>query len=647
MIVTGEFAGGQFGSELKAGDLNDDGVDDLVISAPLASEGGKKWNGAVKILFGSHYKEVDIYGENEGDQLGRAITIGDFDGDKLEDIAIGSHNAYVSDTRPGKVYVFLGKNGLKNIAEKGLEGADFEISPGKDKEGFGLALNKSDFNNDGFDDLLVGAPFAAGLEKTNSGVVYGYLGSKTGLSSIPRVFFYGKTANERFGSIIESGDFNGDSYTDVVIGAYRSDVGEKKQSGKVYFYEGRSKPVFVLFDADEEIGGMLDGEWFGFSTSVGDVNADGFDDIAMTSFPYWGDRQESQLSIIYGGAEFDGKSDVTVSDPIGETLLGQDVLLRDVNGDNRADIVLGAPGVNDVKSEDEGLVYMIYSGGLKYKNKYKLSHKEADSFIYGENGDDWFGSQMEVLDINNDKYQDLVVSAIYADGDQSPDAGKVYVIFGNSKPFGDVKTVNAPTGNEVSRGELIKEVVERFDLKNTKASEITNCYEHKEFCLFNFLAMSSYDDVQLEPELILYPDVSPGNEYYEYINIATILGVANGYMDDENSPFNQDMPITRVQALKIILGASDLVAAKYKFELIEELGGHQKLTSQETAFYDVDAKIDHMWWYPRYINFALQKRIIEEADYFRPDDYITRGELDLWIGNTLEYLNESDEETDS
>lgn len=638
----GDVTGGQLGSEIKAADLNSDGFDDLIVSAPLASESDKKWNGEVKIIFGGSYKEVNIFGENEGDQLGRAISVGDFNNDGQADLAVGSHNAYNKSSRPGKVYIFWGGKGLDNIADLGLQAADQELDGTEDKAGFGLSLHNMDFNEDGFDDLLVGSPFAKALNNSASGLVYGYLGGKSGLSTIPRVFFYGQEPNERFGSVIEHGDLNGDGESEVVIGGYRADHESGQQSGNVYIFEGKSKPTFVFLKPDQVLEGTLDGGWFGFSISVGRLNNDDFDDLAISSFPYWGDRRESQVSIFYGGEKFHESTNLMVREPIGETLLGQDVLLRDLNGDSKAEIIMGAPGVNDVKSKDEGLVYVVYSGLMKYKSKYNLGNREADSFIYGEKSDDWFGSQLEVLDMNGDSYADLAVSAIYADSEQGQDAGKVYVIFGNGEPFGEEKVVSFMEELEVSRGELIKEVVEKFDLKNKKALEIENCYSHRDFCLFNFMAMSSYDDLQLEPELILYPDVRPGDEYFEYINIATVLGIVNGFMNDKDSPFNEDLPISRIQALKIILGASDMVAPKYKFELVKELGSSKNLVSQKTVFTDVNAAVDHMWWYPRYVNFAVENGIVPEGEFFRPDEYITREELDMWIGNTLKVIKVKD-----
>ena len=141
--------------------------------------------------------------------------------------------------------------------------------------------------------------------------------------------------------------------------------------------------------------------------------------------------------------------------------------------------------------------------------------------------------------------------------------------------------------------------------------------------------------------------VDVNHVYYEDINLATMLGIINGYMGEENSPFHPEINVTRIQALKIILAAAELVPFKYRFELLDELGSEEALTSQKTPYEDIDTKVSSMWWYPRYVNFAYKNGIINDQDYLRPNDNITSSELNIWVAKTLEYLNRSNEKIES
>ena len=202
-------------------------------------------------------------------------------------------------------------------------------------------------------------------------------------------------------------------------------------------------------------------------------------------------------------------------------------------------------------------------------------------------------------------------------------------------------------GGNVTRGEFIGVVVDIFDLRKTKTTYIDNCDEHREFCFYNFLAMSSYDDIQLDPELVLYPDIPVTHKYYDEVTVGTMLGLINGYVGDENSPFRPESSISRIQALKIILGAAEAVVPKYRFEMIDILGSLDQLSSQFSSFSDIDAKISYMWWYPRYVNFAVENDIVNGGNLFRPDETITKKELDDMIVRTQKYIRSQNEKADA
>ncbi|MCX6734609.1 MAG: S-layer homology domain-containing protein [Candidatus Peregrinibacteria bacterium] len=652
-VFVGETAGEQLGSTIAVGDFDHDGIQDIVMGSPFASQNDNQWNGSIKIVFGSKYKSVpersmEFYGENSGDQLGTSITVGDFNNDHYDDIAVGAYNAKTLDnTRAGKVYLIYGGQNMhsQTSTRVGIQQPDFgygesltQLSGHSHGDQFGLSTFSLDVNNDGIKDLLVGAPFATERNMTKSGAVYLYFGSKQGFSANPNYIFEAQSLNERFGSSISGGHLHSQTRSDIAVGAYTANEGTKQQVGKVYIFSYSPYATYAKVSTTS-ISGMVDKGWFGFALEVGDINNDKFDDLAVSTFPYKGDKQDARVSIFYGSKQFPKKfADSIIDGPAGEAFLGESVLLKDLNNDGKADIAIGAPGIGDGKSNEEGSVYIIYSGQDPLKNHYTIRDHEYDTVIHGEKADDWFGSALSALDINGDGYNDLAVGSRYSDTETSVDNGKVFVMLGNGKSYGKLRSVMEPDDQRVTRGELITNVIDRLGIKKNKGELIKNCYEHKEFCFFNFLAMSNYDKIQLNPSLILYPDVLPSDTYYEDVNIATLLGLTNGFLNEKDSPFHPALPITRIEALKIVFGASELVEPKYQFELISSLGSYKNLISQKTYFTDINARVPSMWWYPRYVNFAVEHNIVDKSDYFRPNDNITAKELNDIMTRTIDYL---------
>jgi len=177
----------------------------------------------------------------------------------------------------------------------------------------------------------------------------------------------------------------------------------------------------------------------------------------------------------------------------------------------------------------------------------------------------------------------------------------------------------------LTRGEAVHQAVQTFDLRSKNADFIVKCLAHLDECFFTFTASTRFYQVTLDP-LKLYPDLSDAYPYAGDINLATMLGLVHGNIDETNSPFYPRAYMTRVQALKVVLGAADMMSWKERFELITELGSENALKQQPTAFRDVNAFTYDSWWYPRYVNFSLENKVIDAGEYFRPDEPITAAE---------------------
>lgn len=184
----------------------------------------------------------------------------------------------------------------------------------------------------------------------------------------------------------------------------------------------------------------------------------------------------------------------------------------------------------------------------------------------------------------------------------------------------------------LSRGEVVYRIVDAFDLTTREKTFLTSCREHLDECFFVFSAMSDFDDISFDPLLRLYPDLSPHHRYFEAINVASMLGLIHGYLHEDGTPFRPESVMTRIQALKVVLGAADLLEWKDRFELSsEEL-------AQATLYLDEVLSTPEGWWYNRYLNFAYKNSIIPPSEYFRPDDIVTVAELQEMINNTHDFM---------
>ena len=126
--------------------------------------------------------------------------------------------------------------------------------------------------------------------------------------------------------------------------------------------------------------------------------------------------------------------------------------------------------------------------------------------------------------------------------------------------------IGVAVDSPLSRGKAIEMMVDYFDLEAQNQSFLHDCKLDPGTCLFAFSARTNFDDFRLDP-LILYPDVYPAYRYYEAINVASMLDLASGYYMEADSPFRPEQPITKVETLKLVMGASGLMDWKEKFEL--------------------------------------------------------------------------------
>ena len=259
-VIVGRDAGDRAGrSVASAGDINGDGFDDLIVGAYRgdSASNGRVDAGESYVVFGrsgGFGATIDfaalaatagfvILGAEEGDESGRSVaSAGDINGDGYDDIIIGALSgdaAGNAKANAGESYVVFGRSdgfGTSiDLASLGTGGFVIYGQDAADRSGW-FVSSAGDVNGDGFDDLIVGSPYAdgAGNATSNTGETYvvfgkaGGFGTALDLSAIAAgtggFVLRGQDVEDQAGKAVSAaGDLNGDGYADLLIGARYAD----------------------------------------------------------------------------------------------------------------------------------------------------------------------------------------------------------------------------------------------------------------------------------------------------------------------------------------------------------------------------------------------------------------------------------------
>ncbi|ADJ28271.1 integrin alpha [Nitrosococcus watsonii] len=395
-----------------AGDVNGDGIDDLIIGIPGADSNGSG-SGAGYVVFGSgegfgpslELSNLDgsngfaINGIGAFDSAGLSVSgAGDVNGDGIDDLIIGAPGVDSNSIGSGAGYVVFGSSGGfgPSVELSSLDGHNGFVINGAGAFGnTGLSVSGAgDVNGDGLDDLIVGAP-GAYANGSASGASYVVFGSSSGfvpsveLSSLDGsngFVINGIGAFDSAGlSVSGAGDVNGDGIDDLIVGA-----------PDAYTNSGASGAGYVVF-----------GSRHGFGPSLELLNLNGSNGFA-----------------IHGADIFDNA---------GLSVSG----MGDINGDGLGDLIVGAYGASP-NGRASGASYVVFGSSDDFGPSLELSSLDGRNgfVINGANSRDASGMSVSgVGDVSGDGLNDFIVGAPGA-APNGNSSGASYVVFGNSVGFG-------------------------------------------------------------------------------------------------------------------------------------------------------------------------------------------------------------------
>ena len=456
-------------------DFNGDGYADLAIGAPGEDGGANESNaGAVNVLYGDSTGLITagddlwtqdspgIKGVNEDDdRFGAALACGDIDGDTYDDLAIGVPGQNVAgNERAGAVSVLFGSAGGLSTRDKlitpdspGIKGSSGFL------DDFGDAVAIGDFDRDGFDDLVIGAPRASFPGQSDSGgTVHVIYGNSGGLSQRDNLWSQASPGingtaelSDKFGKSLAVGDFNGDTYDDLAIGVPREDLGDVINTGASAVIFGSASGLTSSGDQSPSLnspgikGVAAEFDSFGETIAAGDFDGDGFDDLAVgiPGRDFSGLFNAGAVSIMYGSASGISTRDklLTLNSsgikgvPSSFDRFGLAMHTGDVDMDGYDDLGIGIPEFDipdNPFQSSEGAVSVVFGSAAGLSTRDQLLHQASTGVLGAAESLDRFGANVLFGDFNGDMHFDLVVGVPGEDIGSIPDAGSVNILYGTT-----------------------------------------------------------------------------------------------------------------------------------------------------------------------------------------------------------------------
>jgi hypothetical protein len=427
-----EFA--TLGESVTFGDFNGDNYVDVVGGSTLFGSGSNCeglvfiWNSSSAGLVPNGTPEnadwkARSMQNNSGFGGSEAVVPGYFNGDGYDDLLIGSYLYDNGEEDEGALFVWYGSAEGLGPVEGTPDSAEWIAESNQAFGYMGRALATGDFNGDGFDDVLAGA-FGYDNGEQEEGVIFVWYGSANGLGQTGSPVNADWTAESNdpgalFGWGVATGDFNGDTYDDVLIA-----------SVMYHYTNGIGGALFVWYGSDMGLGSdgnpsnfdwfadlLLDYHWIAPPVTSGDFNGDGYDEAVVGTLYSSNGQEKEGIVLIWDGsatglgptgspANADWKAE---SNQAG-ALLGISLASGDVNNDGYDDLLTGATAFSNPE-KNEGMIFawLGSDNGLGAEGTPENADWKAESNQL--TGSCFLGDSVALGDYNNDLYDDILSGA--------------------------------------------------------------------------------------------------------------------------------------------------------------------------------------------------------------------------------------------
>ncbi len=466
-----------FLSKIAIFDFNDNGQNDLFFGSNDIGSRGHVYgifdqplhHGLVIDLLKVEI-HLEIYDEYPND-VGYDVIRCDINADDIGDLV-------VSDSNEGEVHLFIGSDQWVPGTEINLanESADITFI---NSYGLGCDMTSADLNNDGLEDLVIGAEYAANPVGWSTGAVYVFFAGPQYAASPMTIdlavdqadlTIYGYSWQDQFGHSLTTGDVNNDGIRDLIVGAWRA-VSASDKLGRTYVFFGSGDwPDHHVIDlssqsADATVIGPQWASGLGFSVASGDIDGDGIDDIISAAHHYEGtDNAMGAGYMIKGrssfmpGATFNLESEPADLTCIGEARdseLGISMGAGDLDGDGLDEWVICASNfTSGLQSNGKGFV-IAGSPLIPPQHTIDFSvHQPTIKVLRHADDEDLTVSNSELSDVNGDGTDDLILASRRADMPGRDHCGKIYIFFGHAPLDAPPRVLAGPGPHAANRAEV-------------------------------------------------------------------------------------------------------------------------------------------------------------------------------------------------